>query len=327
MLVAEDEERVAEARTRLARVGLENVAGYLAGGIRAWDAGGPAARADGADRRGRAARRASREGADLAVVDVRRPAEWQAGHIAQAVSMPLHELAERAASLDRDRPVAAICAGGYRSSIATSVLERLGFRKVINVVGGMAAWNAAKYEVGTRRAGGRMRRMTDRRSGSGSSARVLASRPRSGAGAEGAGSVWESRKSAWEQLAAGQKDEVFRFAEDYKSYLKVSRSALTSTREVMRLAKAAGFAEFTDADQVKPGARLIVNAHDRAVILVVVGSEPIVSGSRVIGTHHDSPHIDLKARPIYAVERVHALQDDLLRRHQEVPVGQPRRSP
>jgi aspartyl aminopeptidase len=114
------------------------------------------------------------------------------------------------------------------------------------------------------------------------------------------GSVWDGRKSAWEQLAAGQKDDVFRFAEEYKGYLRVSRSALTSTREVMRLAKAAGFSEFTDAAQVKAGARLAIVGHERAVILVVVGSEPIVSGSRVIGTHHDSPHIDLKARPIYA---------------------------
>ncbi len=114
------------------------------------------------------------------------------------------------------------------------------------------------------------------------------------------GGAWDGRKSGWEQLAAGQKDDVFRFAEEYKAYLKVARSALTSTREVMRLAKAAGFAEYTDAAQVKAGARLAIVAHDRAVILVIVGSEPIVSGSRVIGTHHDSPHIDLKARPIYA---------------------------
>jgi aspartyl aminopeptidase len=116
------------------------------------------------------------------------------------------------------------------------------------------------------------------------------------------GSVWESRKSAWEQLAPGQKDEVFRFAEGYKSYLTVSRSALTSTREVLRLAKAAGFTELKEDSQVKPGARLAVNGRDRAVILVVVGSDPIVSGSRVIGTHHDSPHIDLKARPIYSAK-------------------------
>ncbi len=115
-----------------------------------------------------------------------------------------------------------------------------------------------------------------------------------------AGSAWETKKSAWEQLKPGQKDEVFRFAEGYKSYLTVSRSALTSTQEVLRLAKAAGFSDFTDSAQVKAGARLIVNGRDRAVILVIVGSDPIVSGSRLIGTHHDSPHIDLKARPIHA---------------------------
>jgi len=113
------------------------------------------------------------------------------------------------------------------------------------------------------------------------------------------GRVWESRKSAWELLGPGQKDEVFKFADGYKSYLRVSRSAQTSTAEIERLAKAAGFSEFTDPSQVKPGARLIVDTHDRAVVLVVVGSDPIVSGSRLVGTHHDSPHIDLKARPIY----------------------------
>jgi aspartyl aminopeptidase len=117
---------------------------------------------------------------------------------------------------------------------------------------------------------------------------------------EKTGSVWESRKSAWEALAPGQKDEVFRFAEDYKKYLSVSRTAETSTREVIRLAKAAGFSEFTKADQVKPGARLYVNGRDRAIILIVVGSDSLTTGSRLIGTHHDSPHIDLKARPVYA---------------------------
>ena len=146
VLVAEDEERMAEARTRLARVGLESVAGYLAGGIRAWDeAQRPLARTEQIPVDELKARIA--EGADVTVVDVRRPGEWQAGHIAGAVHLPLHELEKRAASLDRDRPVAIICASGYRSSIATSVLERLGFRRFANVVGGMNAWHAAKYET------------------------------------------------------------------------------------------------------------------------------------------------------------------------------------
>ena len=148
VLVLEDETAVGEVQTRLARVGLENVVGYLAGGIRAWDASGRTlARTEQIGVDELAARIG--EGGDLAVVDVRRPGEWQTGHIAEAVSVPLHELAARAEGFDRDTPVAAMCAGGYRSAIATSVLERLGFRKVTNVVGGMAAWNAAKLQVTT----------------------------------------------------------------------------------------------------------------------------------------------------------------------------------
>ncbi len=121
-----------------------------------------------------------------------------------------------------------------------------------------------------------------------------------GFGEEKKTGYWDSKKSAWTALTPAQKEQAFRFAEDYKSYLDVARTAETSTREVIRLAKAAGFAEFKDVGQVKAGAKLYVNGRDRAVILVVVGSDPILSGSRLVGTHHDSPHIDLKARPFYA---------------------------
>ncbi len=89
------------------------------------------------------------------------------------------------------------------------------------------------------------------------------------------------------------------FSEDYKNYLNVARSALGSTREVIRRARAAGFTEFTKPEQVKPGARLLIPNRDRSLILAVVGTDPIVDGSRVVGTHQDSPHIELKARPIY----------------------------
>jgi rhodanese-related sulfurtransferase len=146
ILVAEDEEGVAETRTRLARVGLDNVAGFLSGGILAWEGAGlPLARTEQIDVAELRERLSEDRG--LQLLDVRRPGEWQAGHIAQASAAPLHLLPEAVSSLDRARPVAAICAGGYRSSIATSVLERLGFLKITNVVGGMAAWTGAKYEV------------------------------------------------------------------------------------------------------------------------------------------------------------------------------------
>ena len=103
VLVTEDEERVAESQTRLARVGLETVAGFLAGGIAAWDlAGLPLARTEQVGVDELAARIA--EGGAGQVLDVRRPAEWKAGHIASAVHIPLNELSSRAAELDRVAP-------------------------------------------------------------------------------------------------------------------------------------------------------------------------------------------------------------------------------
>jgi len=61
-----------------------------------------------------------------------------------------------------------------------------------------------------------------------------------------AGTVWATKKSGWLVITPQQRTEVTRFADDYKRYMSVAKTAMTSTHEVVRLAKAAGFAEFTD---------------------------------------------------------------------------------
>jgi hydroxyacylglutathione hydrolase len=78
--------------------------------------------------------------APCAVLDVRRPAEFEEGHVTGARNVPLTELAQRLGEIDRQQPLAVICAGGYRSSIASSILARAGFTNVINVQGGTEAW-------------------------------------------------------------------------------------------------------------------------------------------------------------------------------------------
>ena len=113
------------------------------------------------------------------------------------------------------------------------------------------------------------------------------------------GDAWGKKKSSWLLLTPTDRSQVQEFSEDYKSYLNIARSALGSTREMIRRARAAGFTEFTKPDQVKPGARLFIPNRERSVIFAVIGSDPIVDGSRVVGTHQDSPHIELKGRPIY----------------------------
>ena len=148
VIVAESEEKVAEARMRLARVGLENAKGYLQGGVESWRAAGfelatvPQISVD------QLHELIERE-ADLQVIDVRRPAEYESGHVGPAVAAPLADLPKTIPSLGvaPTQKTAVICAGGYRSSAATSILEQHGFTNLLNVTGGTGAWIKAGYPV------------------------------------------------------------------------------------------------------------------------------------------------------------------------------------
>jgi hydroxyacylglutathione hydrolase len=146
VLIADDLAAVDEAVMRLARVGVETVRGYLGGGMRAWDQAGLETKTiaqmpvdELRDRIG--------EGADLQIVDVRRPGEYSAGHVPGARNVTLAHLEQDLSGLEPNRPTAVICASGYRSSAATSILERSGFAQVFNVVGGTSGWINAGYPV------------------------------------------------------------------------------------------------------------------------------------------------------------------------------------
>jgi hydroxyacylglutathione hydrolase len=144
LLVTEDDREIGEAVLRLARVGLESAAGFLEGGIWAWHRAGlpissiPQIAVD--ELRLRLAGEPR-----IRVADVRRPGEFREGHVPSAVNMPLDGLTDAAGSIDPVHPTALICAGGYRSSAAASLLASRGFTALYNVVGGTAAWRAAGY--------------------------------------------------------------------------------------------------------------------------------------------------------------------------------------
>ncbi len=146
VIVAEDHNQVDEAVMRLARVGIESVKGYLDGGMYAWDqAGLPTATI--AQMPVDELHHQLTEHADWQIVDVRRPAEFATGHVPCAINTQLAHLEESLSQLDAQRPTAVICAGGYRSTAATSVLVRHGFKQLFNVVGGTSAWINGGYEV------------------------------------------------------------------------------------------------------------------------------------------------------------------------------------
>lgn len=146
VIVAEEVAEVDEAVTRLARVGFESVKGYLGGGMYALDQAG-LAHASIAQMPVDELHHQLEEKADLQIVDVRKPAEYQSGHVPRAVNVELAHLDDHAAQLDPNRPTAVICQSGYRSTAATSILARHGFRRLFNVVGGTSAWISAGYET------------------------------------------------------------------------------------------------------------------------------------------------------------------------------------
>jgi hydroxyacylglutathione hydrolase len=145
VLIAASDEQIEEARLRLARVGIESLSGYLEGGLTAWkQAGLPAATLAQITPGELNARLMSGQ---TQVLDVRRAPEWEAGHIESATWWPLDNFKVSPPEMDHDVPVAVHCKGGYRSIIAASLLQRAGFRNVVNVIGGFDAWQEAKLSI------------------------------------------------------------------------------------------------------------------------------------------------------------------------------------
>jgi rhodanese-related sulfurtransferase/glyoxylase-like metal-dependent hydrolase (beta-lactamase superfamily II) len=138
--------REQEAALRLGRIGFDHVKGYLNGGMEALagrpDLVWPTERIS-----------APMVAEELAsadpplLLDIRNPREWATKHIEGSVNVPLNHLQERIAEIPRDRRIAVHCAGGYRSSIAAGILHQYGITNLIEMAGGLAAWDAAKLPV------------------------------------------------------------------------------------------------------------------------------------------------------------------------------------
>ncbi len=143
LLVLEADEKLNEVVSLFLRTGYTNFAGYLVGGMKAWDnAGLPL------DDVGQmTVHEIKARGKELQLLDVRSPDEWKSGHIPNARHVFLGELREKLGDLDKAKPTAVYCHSGYRASIATGLLKQAGFSRVCNVPGSWQAWKKAGYPV------------------------------------------------------------------------------------------------------------------------------------------------------------------------------------
>ena len=152
LLLVGDDSEIEEAIRSLVRVGLDDVHGYLRGGLSTWEAAGlPLGQTPQTTPRELQRQLAGAE--PPLVLDVRTDDEWREGHLPGALHIMGGYLPERVSQVPRGRPILVMCGSGYRSTIAASVLERAGFSDITNLTGGMKAWKDAGLE--TRHDGGR----------------------------------------------------------------------------------------------------------------------------------------------------------------------------
>jgi glyoxylase-like metal-dependent hydrolase (beta-lactamase superfamily II) len=135
-----------ESAIRLGRIGFDHIAGYLENGLQSLESRPDLVASTERVSAPFAADLLSSDKPPLAI-DVRAPRERDQKHIDGSIALPLNRLTDNLETLPKDRPLLVYCAGGYRSSIAASLLQRSGFTSVSEITGGFAAWEAAKLPV------------------------------------------------------------------------------------------------------------------------------------------------------------------------------------
>ncbi len=137
-----DNNTEAEAILRLARVGYENVCGFLQGGVAGWDGKLETVRSISAEEM-------KKEMQHTQVLDVRKHGEWNTSHLREATFVPLSDFPKNLFTLDKQTPYIVHCGGGYRSMTAISIMRNEGFTNLTNVYGGFGAMVQAGLEVVT----------------------------------------------------------------------------------------------------------------------------------------------------------------------------------
>lgn len=145
ILIIAEEGREEEVVTRLARVGYDNALGYLKGSFASWQQAGEEVDAIEEISADNFAERFAKD-SSLNLLDVRRESEYKSEHLVGATNFPLDFLSQNMSMLSTDKKYYLHCAGGYRSTIATSILKSRGYDRLINIQGGYKALSATKLK-------------------------------------------------------------------------------------------------------------------------------------------------------------------------------------
>ena len=113
----------------------------------------------------------------------------------------------------------------------------------------------------------------------------------------------EIKNNAWLKYSGAEREKIFDFCEGYKNYLSVGKTERECIHEAIRLAEEKGYRNLADIiknnEEIKAGDKVYANNKDKTLALYLIGNDSIENGMRIIGSHVDSPRIDLKQNPLY----------------------------
>jgi aspartyl aminopeptidase len=107
------------------------------------------------------------------------------------------------------------------------------------------------------------------------------------------------KKNVWEKLNDDEREKVFEVGDDYKLFIDASKTERLSIKEIIRRAENNGFKPLDEFNELLPGSKVYYVNKRKSAVLAVVGKEKIENGMNIVGSHVDSPRIDLKQNPLY----------------------------
>lgn len=103
----------------------------------------------------------------------------------------------------------------------------------------------------------------------------------------------------WEELTADERNDVFKLGDDYRSFMDASKTERLSIKEIVKRAETSGFVCLENKTEIKPGDKIYYVNKEKNAVLAVIGEESIEKGMNIVGSHVDSPRIDIKQNPLY----------------------------
>ena len=110
--------------------------------------------------------------------------------------------------------------------------------------------------------------------------------------------LFNKKENGWKDLSDEEKNKIFEFSSNYMNFLNISKTEREFVKNARKLADENGYKDIMEFDSLKPGDKIYFINREKSMYLAIIGTEPIENGLHIIGSHVDSPRLDLKPNPL-----------------------------